>query len=310
MPRKAILPTILVLASFVAVGLFVFVDEKPAAEKASTNSNSVNQAQAYILPVAETNYLPIRNFNIAEPDIGARAAGLFDVRSERFLYDKNIDQHLPIASIAKLMTAVVIIESLPLNDIYAVAVEDINVDGKGADLYKGERIRGSDLLKIMLIKSSNDAALTFYRGAEKDGFDLVARMNEKAKLIGMNNTKFSDPAGLDDSSFSTVNDLVKLTRYVGKYPIIWEMLTVKMADVSSSDGRLKHHLINTNRLLDEMPGIIGGKTGYTDGALETMALELAINNGRDRLISIVLGANDRFGETKKLIEWGLSAYRW
>lgn len=289
---------------------FVSLQHRSQPTVDDSQGGGVTRAQAYILPVSQTNYLPIRNFNIAEPEINARAAGLFDVRSERFLYANFIDQHLAIASIAKLMTAVVIMENLPLNDIYTVAVEDINVDGKGADLYKGEQIRGGDLLKIMLIKSSNDAALTFLRGAKRRGLDLVGRMNEKARLIGMNNTKFNDPAGLDDDSFSTVSDLVKLTRYVGKYPVIWEILTAKTADVSSADGRFKHHLINTNRLLDEMPGIIGGKTGYTDGALETMALELTINGGRDRLISIVLGANDRFSETKKLIEWGLNAYRW
>lgn len=289
---------------------FVSLNYRGQPAAIDNQRGGVTQAQAYILPVSQTNYLPIRNFNVVEPELAARAAGLFDVRSERFLYDRSIDQHLPVASITKLMTAVVIIESLPLNDIYTVAVEDINVDGKGADLYKDEQIRGSDLLKIMLVKSSNDAALTFLRGAQKAGLDLVVRMNEKAKLIGMNNTKFNDPAGLDDDSFSTVSDLVKLTRYVGKYPIIWEMLVTKTADVSSSDGHFKHHLINTNRLLDEIPGVIGGKTGYTDGALETMALELAINGGRDRLIGIVLGANDRFSETKKLIEWGLAAYRW
>lgn len=272
----------------------------------------LNQAaQAYILPVSQTNYLPIRNFNVADLETNAKAAGIFDVRSERFLYAKNITEKLPIASITKLMTAIIVIENLPLNDSFVVSAEDINVDGQGADLTKGEVIRGSDLLKIMLIESSNDAAMTFTSNAARKNMNLVSKMNDKAKLIGMADTRFNDPAGLaDGDSFSTVEDLVKLVRYVGKYQIIWDILLTRSADVSSIDGRISRHLINTNRLLDLMADIIGGKTGYTDGALETMVLEVPANGGHDRIISVVLGTNDRFGETKKLIDWARNAYRW
>ena len=311
MRLSKILLAILIASAAVWVGFFVAGRraEKPAKDLTAPGLGA--QAQAYLLPVSEANYLPIRDFNVVEPLVGARAAGLFDVRSERFLYAKNIGQQLPVASLTKLMTAAVVIESLALNKTFTVAAEDINVDGKGADLYKGEQIRGGDLLKIMLIKSSNDAALTFNTDARREGLNLIGKMNEKAGTIGMNDSKFTEPAGLDDDgSFSTVSDLIKLVRYVNRYPIIWEMLTTRSADVSSIDGQFKHHLLNTNRLLDEMPGIIGGKTGYTDGALETMVLEISINGGRDRLISVVLGAADRFAETKKLIDWGLSAYSW
>lgn len=273
------------------------------------------QAQAYVLPVSQASYLPIRNFNITDPETDAKAAGVYDVRSERFLYAKNIDQRLPIASITKLMTAIVVIENLPLNDNFTVSAEDINVDGQDQDLNKGEIIRGSDLLRIMLIKSSNDAALTLSSNAAKQNINLVSKMNDKAKLIGMLNTKFNDPAGLEDSdSYSTVSDLVKLVRYIGKYPVIWDILLTRSADVRSLNGLATHHLINTNRLLSEMDNIIGGKTGYTDGALETMVLEVSVDlrnsKAGDQLISVVLGSKDRFSETKKLIDWVKTAYRW
>ncbi|MEK7507131.1 MAG: serine hydrolase [Patescibacteria group bacterium] len=309
---KNVLPTILVV-TLVVWGMFFAVSKSKIAQApVRPSSAEMNfDARAFILPVTETTYLPIRNFNIADPEPEAKAVGLFDVHSEKYLYSKNINERLPIASVVKLMTAIVIMENLALNDIYTVAAEDINVDGKGADLSKGEKIKGGDLFKIMLIKSSNDAALTFARQAERQGINLVARLNEKAKLLGMNDSKFTDPAGLDDSdAFSTVDDLIKLVRYVEKYPIIWETLTTRIADVGSADGAYQHHLINTNQLLERMPNIIGGKTGYTDGALETMVLEVSINGGRDKLVSILLGSRDRFGETKQLIEWGVSAYRW
>ena len=267
--------------------------------------------RAFLLPVTEASYLPIRDFNVPEPVLDAKAAAVFDVRSGRFLYSKNINQRLPIASITKLMSAVVILENLDLNDVFTVPAEDVNVDGKGADFYKGEQLRGIDLLKIMLIKSSNDAALVFATAARQKGIDFVAKMNEKAQAIGMFNTNFADPAGLNDQNgFSTASDLVKLVNYASRYALISEILRTKSATVTSIDGKTIHRLVNTNRLLGRIPDIIIGKTGYTDDALETMVLKVGINGDRDSIISVVLGSKDRFAETEKLIQWVKTAYRW
>lgn len=267
--------------------------------------------EAYILPIAQTNYIPIRDFTIAEPETSAKSAVLYDVSSGRLLYAKNINQRLPIASVTKLMTAVVIVDSLDLGRIYTVPAESVNVDGLGADIYKGEQIRGDDLLKAMLIKSSNDAALTFDVEAQKLGVDLVAKMNEKARQIGMNDTAFTNTTGLDDpDAFSTAADLIKLVRYASDYDSIAKILTTPASVVSSVDGRFSHALTSTNQLLGLVPGIILGKTGYTDDALGTMAIEVMLGGGDDRLISIVLGTADRFGETMRLIEWAKKAYRW
>lgn len=282
----------------------------------STGSSAISvgktEAQrAFLLPVSQTNYLPVRDFNIPEPELEARAAVLFDISSGKFLFAENMNRRLPIASITKLMTAVVVLENLDLSRTFTVSAENVNVDGNGADLYRGEQIKGGNLFKIMLIKSSNDAALVFAAQAQKEGIDLIAKMNEKAQQIGMFNTKFSDPAGLDDyGAFSTAADLVKLVRYSEKHELISETLREKSADVYSVDGQIAHHLINTNQLLGQISGIFLGKTGYTDRALGTMVLDVHIGSGQDRVISIILGSDDRFGETKKLIDWAPKAYSW
>lgn len=312
------LGTIFVIALLVGAVFFVFkvkIDQKVAAP--NTMSGTVvkpspsDQGQAFLLPVSEANYLPIRNFNIPEPEIAARAGALFDVRSGRFLYSKNIDQKLPIASVTKLMSAVIILDSLNLEDVFTVPIEDINVGGLGADLYKDEQLKGADLFKIMLIKSSNDAALTFATYASRRGLDFVGKMNEKANTLAMFNTKFADPAGLDDNgTFSTASDLVKLVNYLRKYDIIWEVLKTRSTDVSSVDGKFHHHLVNTDKLLGTIPDIVGGKTGYTENALGAMVLTVRLNHGGNSLISVVLGSDDRFGETRKLIDWAKKAYRW
>jgi serine-type D-Ala-D-Ala carboxypeptidase (penicillin-binding protein 5/6) len=284
---------------------------KPSKTIAISQTNFGQQIQAYILPISQANYLPIRNFDVTDPEIAAKSAALFDVKSEKILFAKNIHDKLPIASVTKLMTAIVVMENLSLNDIYTVTAEDLNADGNGADLTKGEQIKGGDLLKIMLIKSSNDAALVFSSNAAKKNINLVTKMNEKAASLGMLETKYSDPAGLDDGdSYSTIADLIKLVEYVNKYPVIWEISSIKTTDVSSIDGRFNHHLTSTDQLLDEIPGIVGGKTGFTNGALQTMVLEVRLDKEDNKVVAIVLGSNDRFGEIKKLIEWGKSAYFW
>ncbi|MGD0976789.1 MAG: serine hydrolase [Minisyncoccia bacterium] len=298
----------------------------PSKEMDVSQINFGQQIETYILPNNQANYLPIRDFNIPDPDIGAKSAALYDIKSEKLLYSKDVNDKLPIASITKLMTAVVVMENLSLSDTYTVVPEDLNADGNGADFANGEKLKGGDLLKVMLIKSSNDAALVFASNASQKGIDIVAKMNEKAGVLGMADTKFSDPAGLDDGdSFSTVSDLIKLVGYVDKYPVIWEILATRTADVSSIDGKYTHHLVSTDQLLGDVPGIIGGKTGFTNGALQTMVLEVKVSAGDttpaggqgsisggddNRMIAVVLGSNDRFGEIKELVEWGRQAYSW
>lgn len=313
MRSRVILLTIFLGVIVWGAAFFIFLKE---LDRGQTNQlwtdNSANRdAQAFLLPLAETNYLPARDFNVAEPVLDARAAVLFDVQSSRFLYSKNPNQRLPIASITKLMSAIVILENLDLNEIFTVPPENINVDGKGADFYRNEQLKGLDLFKIMLIKSSNDAALTFATAAYRKGINLVAKMNEKALAIGMFNTRFNDPAGLDDEGgFSTASDLVKLMDCASKYDLILQTLGTGSVTVISLDGRTTHRLTNTNQLFGRMPEMIFGKTGYTDGALGTIALETKVNQGQNVLIGIILGSNDRFGEAAKLVEWAETAYRW
>lgn len=275
------------------------------------NNNAIQATidQTFLLPVSQPNYLPIRDFNVIEPVIDAKASGLYDIKSDRFLFKQNIDSELPIASITKLMTAVIVSERLKPDEVVTIKAQDINVDGHGAEFQKDEKILVRDLLKIMLIKSSNDAASSFATYAQTKDIDFVAVMNAKAQELNMHNTKFLDPSGLDDNAHSTVRDLVQLYSYINKtHKYIWEILRTKSDDVLSTSG-LMHHVTTTNQLLGLIPNIIAGKTGYTDLALGTMSLMVA-QDSNDALISIVLGSNDRFGETKKLIDWSQHGYRW
>src|SRR3989344_3983592 len=211
--RSVTLAIFVFLFSTLVIGVIFFVNTKPVGEVAFNQPKDLNNdhsSNAFVLSAAEPDYLPIRDFNIADPEILARAGALYDTHSGKFLYHKDIDKQLPIASLTKLMTAVAIVENLDLNSIITVPVEDLNVDGYGADLVKNEKIKAVDLLKMMLIKSSNDAALVFQTEANALGINLVDIMNDKATELGMSSTRFTNTAGLDDNAFSTVADLVKL----------------------------------------------------------------------------------------------------
>ena len=135
-------------------------------------------------------------------------------------------------------------------------------------------------------------------------------MNQKISTLGLNDTNFLDPAGLNDEGYSSAQDMVRISRYAMKHDMIWEFLRQKESSVQSLDGKIMHALKNTNILLGNLPNIIGGKTGNTDNALGCLVLLVSIPEKNDTLISVVLGSKDRFGETEKLINWVKSSYRW
>src|SRR3989344_714296 len=158
-------------------------------------------------------------------------------------------------------------------------------------------------LEIMLIDSSNDAALAFAN--HKPGF--ISLMNQKAKELGLNNTRFSNADGLDDANnHSSALDVSKIFSYlVSKHPEALEIMKINNMVVYSSDGKITHRLQNTNELLEKTDIVIAGKTGYTEKAGGSLVL-LA----KGDIITVVLGSPDRFGESEKLINWLKSAYIW
>ncbi|MEK7076045.1 MAG: serine hydrolase [Patescibacteria group bacterium] len=297
------------LAGLVIVNVFFIMDSSQKSNFA--NAEPVfNSYQAYVLPISEPSYFPIYDSKIEKPVIDAKSGLVYDTRSGRFLFAKNPRLKLPVASLTKILSAVVVLENLDTKDIIVVPKEALRVDDEKQSLYLNEEITVENLLKLMLIESSNDAAYALAYYANTKGINFVEKMNEKAQLLSMNDSNFLDPAGLNDDAYSTAEDLVKLVKYSFKYDLIWEILTEKSIVVRSTDGKIEHRAENTDQLLGVIPDIFGGKTGYTDNALGCMILVVDIPDKNDKLISVVLGSQSRFDDTKKLIDWVKSAYRW
>lgn len=272
---------------------------------------AVQDAQAYLLPVANPAYHPVRNTAVADVQLDATAAVLFHVESGGELYAKDEKTRLPIASLTKLLSALVVQDIFRPDESISVASGSIRVDGERQTLYQDEQLAVQDLVSMMLVESSNDAAYALAAAAQERGVDFVELMNRKAHALGMEDCLFKDPAGLDDTAYCTASDLVRLVRAaLQSAPQLWPILSSRQLSIRSLDGKQIHDIKSTDVLLDSIPGIIGGKTGNTDAAKGCMILVVKVPGKDDTLIAIVLGSRQRFTDTQNLITWAQRAYLW
>src|SRR3989344_304709 len=308
---KVYFATITIIVLFAVNFFFVFKNSRDNVGVISFSYDYVDEKQqAFILPISGPNYIPVLNSNFPEPVLSAKSALIYDTRSGRFLFEKNSDLKLPIASLTKIMSAVIVLEKTNLDDIVTISEDSIKVDGEKQDLYLGEKISIRNLLKLMLIESSNDAAYALVSYATTSEIDFVQEMNLKAQSLGMFNSNFIDPAGLNDNAHSSVQDLIKLVEYSLNYQEIWDISAKKTTIIESSDEKIKHTARSTNLLIGLIKDLVGGKTGYTDGAGQCMILVASVPDYPSKIVSIVLGSQDRFGDTQKLIDWARQAYKW
>ncbi len=261
--------------------------------------------------VEETRILPApeQAMNIAAPIVTAKAALAVDLDSGSVLYSKNLDVELPIASLTKLMTALVVIKKANLEDVVVVEKNDKEIVGVSIGLVAGEQLTVGNLLKAMLIPSSNDAALVLANYTSGSAQLFAAAMNEEAKVLGLTGTYFSNPVGWDfDESHSNASDLVRIVKEFMNHPALAEIVKTKEALITSTDGMHAHQLTTTNKLLLENPEVVGIKTGFTSKALGNLVIETH-HNGR-RIVVVVLGSENREDDTRQLLNWVQSAYRW
>ena len=280
--------------------------EKKVAQNQQNFLASVKPA-----PIPE-NLLPSRNWQIEDLKIDAEAAISVETDllvQKKVLFKKNETKILPTASLSKLMTALVVLESYNLQYQVVITEADVLQEGEIGNLKASQSLSVKNLLYIMLIESSNDAAYSLSGIMGQDKF--IDFMNTEAKDIGLLNTSFADSSGLDFGSYSTAIDLVVLTEYLlNKYPLVWEIIGLKEYDLYLNNGELHHKLINTNKLLGEIPEVVGGKTGWTKEAQGTfLVVEKSYDEG-NYLINVVLGSIDRLEEMKKIINWLNIAYEW
>lgn len=285
----------------------------------------------YFLPF-EIAAAPSEKEGKKEIEISAKAALVIDDASGKILFEKNADAKTPVASLTKLATAVAILElsdeknylgniigkKYDLDKSIEVTQNAIDAEGDSAFLKKGEKIKARDLLTMMLVASSNDAATLLANDVSKalgykSGMDDFAKlMNEVALHEGLNNTNFVNSTGIDEEGgYSTAEDVVKITRkFLRDYQDTFRVTEIIELNIKSENGKIDHSIKNTNKLINNLPGIIGGKTGYTDEAGESLMVVAENRPGGNKIIAVVIGANDRFKEMKKLVNWVWKSYEW
>lgn len=231
---------------------------------------------------------------------------LMDMDTGRVIESKNKDTPMLIASITKIMTCLLAIESKKLED--EIIVDDVIKDSYGSGIYieVGEKIKLIDLLYGLMLRSGNDAALMIakYVGGEVDLF--VKMMNDKAKEIGMTNTIFVNPSGLDNTdsgNYSTAFDMALLTKYAMQYDEYQEIVKTKKHIVKTDKKTYVWH--NKNKLLNE-EYITGGKTGYTEKAKRTLVSTGSSDNMN--FIVVTIKDSDDWNTHKQLYNYAFDNY--
>ncbi len=243
------------------------------------------------------------------PQIEARSWALIDARSGDVLVSHAARRHLPIASTTKLMTAYVVLHELPLDRVVRAAPYQAEYGESLLGLRPGQRISVRDLLYGLILRSGNDAAYDLALAAAGSERRFVAEMNRYAAALGLVDTHYANPIGLDQpGNYSSAADLATLTRHLLAIPAF-----AKIADSRSAVLRSVHprrRITTINELLRMAPWVTGVKTGHTFGALYVL-----VGSGQRKgvkLISVAIGAptdEDRFSDNIDLLDYGFSLYK-
>ena len=227
---------------------------------------------------------------IKEPEINSRAYVVIDRNSNTVLYGKNENTKRKMASTTKIMTAIIIIENCNLKETIEVSKKAANTGGSRLGLKTGDKITIHDLLYGLMMRSGNDAAVALaeYAGGNIEGF--ASLMNQKASELGLYNTHFETPHGLDsDGHYTTAYELALLSNYALKNETFKKIVSTK--NYSITINGFPKELSNTNELLGNLEGVYGIKTGFTNGA--NRCLVSACKRNDMDIICVVLGADTK-----------------
>lgn len=261
--------------------------------------------------------LPITSF--AQPDndidVSAKGAILVDTKSGRVMFEKNADQPLPIASVTKVMTLLLIFEELDsgnvsLDEKITISETASGMGGSQAFIDAGYSYPVEELIKSIIIASANDCAVAMAERISGSEEAFVAKMNKKAQELNMSNTVFKNCTGLPENGHhSSARDVAIMSSELLKHDQYFKWGTVWIDEIKhEKDGRVTE-LVNTNRLIRSLQGCDGLKTGYTNEA--GFCVTTTAKRGDMRLVSVILGGNtskERFNDAAKLINYGFANY--
>jgi D-alanyl-D-alanine carboxypeptidase (penicillin-binding protein 5/6) len=242
------------------------------------------------------------------PNITADRWIVYDADAEVVLASWNANDEAPMASVTKVMTAIVTVENVDLSEVVSIPREATGARGSVAGLVAGEKWTVGDLLIAMMVRSGNDAAiaLAYHVGGESVS-TFVDMMNAKASEFGMTHTSFANPNGLDhEQHYSTATDLLTLIIASQDYQDVQRVGRIKRVNMPADPNGKSRTFNNTNKLLGTYPGVVGLKTGDTPWA-DKVLLGVTEQAGRT-IYSVVMHSDDHFSDTRELVDWAYSTY--
>lgn len=243
-----------------------------------------------------------------KPTINSRRYAVYDRLSGRCIYGKDENKQTAMASTTKIMTSIVVVENCDLEDVVTVTAKAAGTGGSRLGLHTDDKIKVLDLLYGLMLKSGNDAAVALAIHTSGSVEEFAKLMNQKAEELGLKDTNFVTPHGLDNSEhYTTAYELAKITDYALKNETIAKIVKTKTATIYINGNSMQ--INNTNELLGNVEGVYGVKTGFTNNA--GRCLVTSVKRGDMDVIIVVLGADtrkDRAKDTMKLIEYAYKRF--
>ncbi len=275
--KKIIIKTLTIFLIFIYIfPIICYADDSDDTESIDINSEIETSVNALT--------------EIKNPDLNSRACVVIDRNTNTILYGKNENTKRKMASTTKIMTAIIIIENCKLTESIEISKKAANTGGSRLGLKTGDKITILDLLYGLMLHSGNDAAVALAEYAGNDIPGFAEKMNKKAQELGLKNTHFETPHGLDsDEHYTTAYELALLTNYALNNPTFSKIVGTKNYTITIN-GYSKD-LSNTNELLGNLDGVYGVKTGFTNGANRCLVTACKRNNLD--IICVVLGADTK-----------------
>ncbi len=242
------------------------------------------------------------------PQITAKGAFFIETKTGQVLYSKNINQRLPVASLVKVMTILIALEHKKMEETYLVSQRAADMEPDKMLLIAGEKLTLKELLSGIFLVSANDAAEVLAEGTTGSREEFIKLMNSKAVQLGMKDTFYANPTGLDEdsnNSYSSAYDLALLTRYlIRHYPEVVDISKQTHIFLPQTDEHQDYGMYTGINLVSTYPGVVGFKTGYTPEAELTLITLVRIDG--HEVIGVLLGSGDRRDEAKELLDYSFN----
>ena len=295
MPKKVIKIFFLIILIFTLSAFPVFADDANEIEEVVIEENEKKEIEAG----ATSN---------TKPTINSRRYAVYDRLSGRCIYGKDENKQTAMASTTKIMSSIIVVENCNLSDEVTITAKAAGTGGSRLGLHTDDKITVIDLLYGLMLRSGNDAAVALAIHTSGSVEEFAKLMNQKAEELGLKDTHFVTPHGLDNPNhYTTAYELAKITDYALKNETIAKIVKTKTATININGSPMQ--INNTNELLGNVEGVYGVKTGFTNNA--GRCLVTSVKRGDMDLIIVVLGADtrkDRAKDSMKLIEYAYKRF--